>query len=350
LWQNYISKPLTTADEYTTVSISPSSRQIAFTRDKALLVINMDGTDERVLVNREDMNALFDESMKYFYYCDWMNETYLVFYTFVDGEIGRSSRNDLYLVNVQTGEWQTIFAPGTGGMVYVSPDGVHIAVVSQTSIRLMHYDGSNQRTVLTYEHVLYATDVPWYPNMVWSADSRSLIVSVSSANAPNNPLEPATIWRIPVEGTPTIIAQTTRDLNPLFSPDFSQYVALSNTYGLYVFDINGANEQLYTDSHVYWMDWLPDSSGFVYYDGTIMVGRVGEPPLPLSTVDIPGDISWPRIAWIDPIHYILHLEMISTDHQQFWTDLWFGTVGGVAIPVIKMDRLADKESFDFVRE
>jgi len=359
LWQNYVSTPLTIADERTTISISPDGNEIAFSRSQSLLVINTDGTGERVLVSREDLEEHipvepeFDPFLIDF---QWIPDPrFLLLNTRYWGGPVEATREDLYLVDVQTGDWRALFTPGTGGEVYLSPDGEHIAVVSHTSIRLMDYDGSNRRTALTFEHVLYATDVPWYPEIFWEAGSASLLAVVQSVNSPADPSEPAMIWRIPLDGTPIIIAQTNRNLDPIFSPDLSRYSFIERVcenqrchYELFTADLNGSNEQVYYvgSSVIYFVEWLQDSSGFVFRDSagnTILIGNVGEPPRPLSFVEFPENIDSTSLNWIDSIHYIY---WIYTREIQ----IWLGTVDGFAQPIINIDTPGYNGNFDFTRE
>jgi hypothetical protein len=357
LWQNYNSIQLTTVDQYTTVSISPSGKQIAFTRNRSLLVINIDGTDERILVAREDMDPYLDENSSYIFFSEWSakEDKYLIFYTIDEGGPSWYPSEDLYLVNVQAGEWQTIFVPWTGGKVLVSPDREHLAVVSHTSIRLMDFNGTNQRTVLTYEHVLYPTDVPWYPETLWSPDSKSLLVVVPSVNSPNDPKAPTTIWRITLQGSRTVIMQSRGDFSPIFSPDFSRYIEIKS-FGknqtwhdeLFIGNITGSVDQPYYigSSAIYFVEWLPDSTGFIFRDlanDAILVGRFNELPRSLSLTNFPDRINSTSLSWIDSSHYIYD---IYTEYDQ----IWLGTVDGISQPIIEIDSPSFLVFFDFVNE
>ncbi len=145
-------------------------------------------------------------------------------------------------------------------------------------------DGSNQRTVLTFEPYKFEY-YPYFPQPFWSEDSQSLIIETQSINPaltpvisdypPNEPL--VNVWLIPVIGTPQKILQTTKYHDLYYSSDLSKFlyvkqVAEDKPTELHMANKDGSKDQiLYTSTKVNenyrdisFYDWSPDSKSIIF--------------------------------------------------------------------------------------
>jgi hypothetical protein len=285
VWENGHGRAITPAGLYTLLSFSPDGKMIVFTRSGKLLSISSDGTNERVLIDSRDLSIIAPHDPDNSIELIWIpNTPYLMITTWQEWDITRDSNNDLYLYNFNTGKWKTIFQPGAGGRIDVSPNGEYVAVVTQEKMLLMKSDGSNQHTAITFESYKFLY-YPYFPQPYWSEDSQSLIIETQSINPtltpdtshirPNEPL--VKVWLIPVIGTPSKILETTKYYDLYYSPDLAKFVyvnqaAEDKSAELHIANKDGSDDQiLYTTTKegeyyrdIYFHDWSPDSKSIAF--------------------------------------------------------------------------------------
>ncbi len=222
--------PLTKDGGVGNVKISDDGEIVAFTRGDGLWMVKSDGTDERHLVSADEFTAMesreagFEVALNRF---DWVPGTHvLAFNTRLRTEIGLILNDDLHLVNADTLERTDLLPPGEGGEFHYSPDGRQVAVVTRGTISLMNADGSNQREAFTYTPVSTHSEVAYYAEPVWAANSDSLRVAIPPADPIIQPSPPTSVWHILPNGTPARMWNiATGQMKPsVISPDL-RYVA-----------------------------------------------------------------------------------------------------------------------------
>ena len=272
VWENGQVRSLTRVDTRTVLSFSNNGREIAFTRDGQLLVIENSGVSERVVIDADNMNVITSGDQENQVVFTWLpdNEALLVS-SRDDSDLIPTHRQDLYLVNADTGEILTLFHAGEGGLAYPSPDGDWIAVASEERILLMKSDGSRASTVLVYNPTK-SGGLPYIPRLSWGEDSRSLLAEIMSE-------ESMTIWRIPVQGTAWAELTTSSYKGLSFSPDHSKFAyvlekgdLVDSPVELHIADLDGSDDEtvysaVKTDySGIAFRSWSPDSGSVLFTD------------------------------------------------------------------------------------
>ena len=329
VWENGNTKAITQIGLYTVLSFSPNGKMIVFTRNGVLYSINSDGTNERVLINSKDLGIIAPHDPDNSIELIWLpNTPYLMITTWQEWDITRNSNNDLYIYDFSTETWKTIFNPGQGGRISVSPNGEYVAVVSQEKIILMNSDGSNQHTLLTFEPYKFEY-YPYFPQPYWSVDSQSLIIETQSINPaltpdtsripPSKPL--VKVWLTDVNGTHQKIFQTTQYYDLYYSPDLSEFLYTKKVEGnkpteLHIANKDGSKDRIlytstkedenYRDIHLY--DWSPDSKSIIFDELddklTWMDFRNGS----IKNLSLPskGPPYQTGLLWLDSLHLVAY--------------------------------------------
>ncbi len=314
LWQGGTAVALTAADEDTKARLSDDGEMVAFSRQRELWAISADGSDERLLLGVSDLEALGTENSELAVdEFDWVPDSHhLLFNTaLITQEVYRPT-DDLYSVNVDTSQWRLLLPAGEGGWGFkFSPDGKYVALMTPEQISVANLDGTNRRTLLTYEQMYTYSGGSLYADPVWSPNSDALMVDIR----PQDPLgedagEPVEIWYLPLqEGEATLVAEV--DASPFFhgvyiSPDLTR-LAFAQTAAndgqpadFYTSQIDGTDRELFYKGVGGFESWHPDSNRFLYWQGEqrdLFLGQVGSrEPLFLTDLDIVS------VAWIDSEH------------------------------------------------
>ncbi len=312
LWGNGEAIPLTSANPDTPLAFSADGDQIAFIRDGELLIIDSDGTDERVLISSQEMASLVPQNPAQLIRFSWVpGKPLLLVSTLNDSGIGLQPNQDLYLLDADTGEIMFIFTAGQGGITYPSPDGDWLVVVSQEHVILMKSDGSEQRTALSYAPY-QSGYFPYIPKPYWGGDSRSLLLEVRTEAA-------ATVWRIPVEGAPSPAFEMISARGLSFSPDLSRFAyvlddgMLDSPIELHIADSDGMNDMAYvrTTHEDYtslgFLGWAPDSQSFLFTDtdGNINLMKVGESEAQAVRIPSIEPFRAMKIVWLDADQFVI---------------------------------------------
>ena len=145
------------------VRLAPDEQRVAFTREGALWVV--DDTGETMLFDAE---AAFEMEGAQFAIdqFEWLDETTLLFNTFFFSEFGGSENDDLYQVDLTSGE-VTALAPG--GRFTIAPDGESVAVVVPglygEDAGSIHILDSGQ--VFSFDAVATAAEYRFFPRPQW---------------------------------------------------------------------------------------------------------------------------------------------------------------------------------------
>lgn len=276
--------------------------------------VNSDGSNLRRLVTAADVNALAplgDALWAEPFHWQFVPGTHtLAFNTrFQYQGPGLDIRDDLRLLNVDTGDLSTLYDPGQAGMFYYSPDGGQIALVKPGEVDLVNADGSNRREdVLVHPFVNTASEYAFYAIPRWHADGSQLSVVIPSAE-PFWDDPSMSVWTIPTDGSgaslessfPTDMALFNSD--ELLSPDFTKVAYLErfgepsdNTWELHIANPDGSGDTIFRSGHLGFVSWNPDSNWFAFReDSEYFLGQVGGGgPWPLA--DTPPAF---EMAWID---------------------------------------------------
>jgi Tol biopolymer transport system component len=188
---------------------------------------------------------------------------------------GLALNYDLWQIDAQTGQKSQTLGSGEGGMFFLSPDGQQLALSRPTRMDLINLDGSNRRSaVLNFAAVITYSEYMYHPAPVWAPDSSYLRVIIPAEDPLAVPLEPASLYRIPLDGSQAV-PEGTIPLAALtqaqYSPDL-QHIAYLTSLGqnnreLRIAAANGATERVTASGEVGFLSWAPDSNGFAYYSG-----------------------------------------------------------------------------------
>ena len=274
------------------VNLSEDGQWIAFTRttpdfsETSLWAIAFDGSSEHLLVSHADFQAmpLHPDTDP-----DWVESIFPTIIQFVPNSHtvafmtapqfegpGFFDNKDLWLVDVVTAARSNLIPAGSGGQYTYSPDGSQIALVTPTDISLINADGSNRRSsVLTYPAVLTYSEFAYHAMPLWAQDGSFLRVSIPYSDSLGDPSQPATLYQMPVDGSPAYMLGTvlTAPLNyASYSPDlskiaYSQQVgsASDNIYSVQIANYDGSASGEVARGNYSFGAWAPDSSHYAYY-------------------------------------------------------------------------------------
>lgn len=224
---------------------------------------------------------------------------------------GLAKFDDLFSLDLDTGELTPLLPPGSGGDFWFSPDGERLALVRPDSLGLVRSDGGEpQLRAFRYPPVITYSEHAFYPMPVWSPDS-SLVQMIIPSEDPFASRSEGEIWRIPVSGgPPQFVRQLNGDffrpqaLAPLISPNLA-WLAFRRpgaTFGesqLVIASMLDGGDQVYDRGVIQWAGWGPDSLHFVYTkDGetALQLGRLGAEPQLLA--------EGTRLRWLDAHRYL----------------------------------------------
>ena len=337
-------RALTSAGEVTALEISDDGEVVAFTREIELWAVNSDGSDERRLIDIEDIAAMVergDPGVRVYRF-EWVPGTHVVaFNTRLQLEVGLALNDDLRLVDADTLEQRVLLPRGEGGEFHYSPDGRQIAIVRSGTIGLVDADGGNQREALTYTPPATYSEFRYYARPVWAADSSSLRVVIPPVDPLAQPPQLASIWHLRTDGWPArligSIAARAIDWRA-FSPDLSHVAYLeqvedappgSREGGLLITDLDDGETITYTAqaSDVY--GWSPDSSHFSFMTDSELpqaqIGQLGSDPIP--AYEEPGVVAI-DVRWIDAERYLF--TTITAEGRS----ILLGEIGGSSTVVV----------------
>ena len=309
-------RKIVSTGDVTEARISPDGNLVVFVRtfnylNFSMWLINADGTNERVLIPLEKFDAMKnspDALGAQPYVWDWVPGTRQLAIGSSpthDGP-GMMVNDDLWYVNVDTGELKQMLAPGQGGVFYFSPDGKQIALVTPKTISLVNTDGTNRRqSALEYPLVSTYSEYQYYATPKWSSDSTFLRAAILPQEPLAVPRQKTSIWDIPTDGSPARMIGVVTSvplLGPELSPDLNHiaYVvehgaSTDNQRELHIAVSDNSGDTTYQTGQLDFMGWAPDSNRFIFSSGSdnkAKLGQIGQAAVAFSDVDPVAAVSW----------------------------------------------------------
>jgi len=293
-----------------------------------LWVIRPDGSELQRLVGSDDLKVLNgDEVSLLINDIGWIPDRHEVLFNtdkVVDGPPGSWPNFDLYTLNLSRHVTQ-IAKPGQGGRFIRSPDGSHIALVSDSRIGLFNLKTNQQRTLLEFRPLEIPSELYYVPNVIWDPDGNFIMTSIPPHNVYYSSYngEPEEVWRLFVGGQAEVIAQLRPQKEVAISPD-TQHLFYINEYCdgrqrmlyagrqrmLYVRDLTSADDYPLICG-VGLPQWTPDSEHFIYKQGYWQLGNIKTTvSLPLDFLNVPTEPNVyvsPQLTWIDQKYFLLVL-------------------------------------------
>jgi len=336
--------PLSQLTGVDSVDISDDGQMVAYIRHDSfdqpgeLRVVNYNATGDRSLLTSAQVGALeplpAGASNVDLYQVKWIPGSHNLLVStqvhYMGPGLGRS--DDLFLVNAETGALSVIFAAGTGGEVWPSPDGTKMAISRSSYVSLCNIDGSGMHaSVFTFTDIITYSEYSYYPPVVWSPDSTHFGVIIASSD----PLAPATTGSIWTVDAATGAATLQSTLNGTFflpvgvlSPTLAKvgYIvktAVPNVEDSYVSNLDGSSALHLATGNTAVESFSPDGQYFVYHIGgptTKYAGSLGG-----GTVLIPGSVM--RLQWFNNTRFVYAMGTIVGG----WTLQIGDTAGGSAL-------------------
>jgi hypothetical protein len=356
-------KQITTAGQVITLDLSDDGQVVMFLREPEdagveMWAINSNGSDEHLLLSAEEMDALKADPASREVRPGgfaWVPDTHAIAYSLYDdfGSPDALFHRDLRLVNADTGEKSVLLDEGHSGDTFLySPDGTQIALITPTSISLINADGSNRRNdVHTYAGTT-VRGLDYLPSPQWTPDSRLLRVLIPTTDADSEVPEGSSkqIWEIPADGSAARQIHTLENANlsPMLSPD-SEWVAwsaylegpITEHDKLHISRVDGSQDSTFEgEGAISFYNWAPDSQHFAFVIGEppALLGRVGQPPVPLSDMDVLQ--YYP--TWIDGTRFFIYAR--NGDN----IELRIGTAGGSSTLIMRITEYIGRSSIDVV--
>ncbi len=244
--------------------------------------------------------------------------------------------NDLWLLNIDTGQLNARIPAGQGGRPVFSPDGEKIALVTPSSISIIKTDGSNYISqALTYNPVNTYTGVDYYPLPYWAPDSSHLLAIIPPVNSLTIPLQDTSIWDVPLDGSVAeLVMQVTTYplLWPVISPDLTTLAyqtPIPENPGIPITHLTlrmmeTSSDSVYYTDQIQFLSWSPDSMHFIFtasqgWVDTILGNKFDLP------VSIPGQNATDKVLWVDDSQFVffsrteisweLHLANTNLDNK-----------------------------------
>ncbi|MCB8942440.1 MAG: hypothetical protein H6658_01565 [Ardenticatenaceae bacterium] len=282
------------------VFIAPDGRRVAYVRGAAgrneLHVVNLDGRDDRLLVDSEGLpiqtsevgfSAIIDQ-------VQWLPDgSGLLFNTaqFASGFGGASSQEDLWRVTLGGEPTQLLPFYQGGGLFLVLPTG-EVILSKRDAIEKVNADGSNRLRLVTFDFINTASEYIYYPLLQLARDGSTVYTAVPSAE-PFGPDAFTRLWRIAGDGAEQIgRLPNTILFHPVqWSANGSRlgYAAYAGNVpaAMVLAEGDGDNAEVYdTADQMSFLGWSGDGQRFLYVTLTaVAVGQVGSDPV---TVPIPA--------------------------------------------------------------
>jgi len=289
-----------------------------------LWVARTNGSEIKRLVGSDDLMALMGKKvlMDYFSWLPGQHEILFNTEEIIDGPPGSWPLFDLYSVDL-AGQITQLIEPGDAGRFVPSPDGGHVALVTDSRIKVFDLENGKQRTLLEFEPVEVQMDGGLRtPKVVWDPYGQFVMTSILPKNLYYQDKyagEPIQVWRLFVNGQVELIAE----LQPFipatgiaFSPNLQYFFYLNNSCidgmgMLYVYNLATAEE--YPLLCVWNLpQWAPDSEHFIYeLDGLRQLGSISDKTnQPLDVLNVPTDPNVqasPQLIWMNAEFFLLVL-------------------------------------------
>ncbi len=212
--------------------LAPDAAHVMYQQDGELGLAAIDGSPHRLVMpasfgTAQDISRLILSA-------GWLDAHTILLNTYRFSPkmlVKQQFADDLWRIDINTGQLIRLLNDGQGGAFTISPDGKSIAVVragnyadqTQGSISVLDADGKNAKALFTFPFVNTAASYQFYAAPKWSADSRSLLVAIPDPNLvyAMTDIPPTVLWQIGLDGTKTRLGEVHADFFslPEFSPD-----------------------------------------------------------------------------------------------------------------------------------
>lgn len=302
--------------------IAPDGRTVAFTLldpatgQNELHVVNLDGSNDRVLARSADIPAVPGATelpgaatgnlSVQILQVEWLSDARtLLFNSGIINNAGFSpgSHSDLWSVTLD-GVVTERLAAGRGEPRFVLSAQDRVLMSGAEEILRANADGSGLESVATFPPV-NLIEALYYPDVQWVAGGNSAFTAVSGtvdAAAPANVA--ATLWRIPASGAAEEIGEldTSVIANPArWSNDGNRLAYIRRGFEstrdeLVIADANGANGVAYLDGQQFrFLGWSPNNEDFTFGSPEFYAaGRVGASPtrFPIASGQVAVQVEW----------------------------------------------------------
>ena len=212
LWEEERGTPqqITSTGDARDFTFSDDSQVVALVRavtldESELWAIDSDGGDLRRLLSIAQLEVLAPKPQAVGFeiaLLGWIDQSHSVRVQLSPHQegIGHVEPYGEWAVDADTGALSRYISPETPPPGLVSPDGQHVAIVTETSLSLMRADGSGRRDdIVTYPFIGLG-DYAFIPLNRWSPNSQFLLAIIPTPGDPFAPGASFTTWLIPLEG------------------------------------------------------------------------------------------------------------------------------------------------------
>jgi|GEM_PF-1176544 len=288
--------------------LHPQGKWVAFLRDGHLWVVSRDGDDERALTTGDTFaghslpgGAAIEALGFRPYHFAWLPGSDLLLFNtspILEGP-GLLLSDDLWQVDVASGEVTNLLPAGAGGTFTLSPGGRQLVLVRPDVIEVADVDGGNRRRLLSYEPVLTYSEYRYYATPVWSPDGTALRVAIPPADPLADLAQGTAIWHLSLSGTPARLlgeipaSPLPPGANIALAPDLGSVAFLrAREEGSGVFDLllaplgdSVGDPAVYAEDVETIDGWSPDGATFLFtpaFNGTprLLLGRPGSAAQP----------------------------------------------------------------------
>lgn len=228
---------------------------------------------------------------------------------------------DLYSLDL-SGHVTRLAKPGQGGRFFPSPDGFHVALVTNARISVLDLESHQQRTLLEFTPVEKGCECLYLPEVVWDPAGQFVLTSILPQKFYYPEAykgEPMQVWRLWVDGQAELITEI-KPFGPApgiaVSPN-TQYFAYLKDFcpdgmGKLYLHILASGEETSLTCAWYLPHWLPDSERFTYKSewlwqlGSIS-GNIGQPVDIMNVPIDPNVVGSPQLTWMDNEYSLLLL-------------------------------------------
>ena len=301
---------LTTTRDAIAPYLSPDGRRVAYLHgDNGLptglsLVDFSDGKVHDLVIPKNLSTGINDPLL--ISQLGWLDHSSLYLNTAQNTSFGQDRRDDLWRINIQTGEVTLLLPPGEGGAFSISPNQKWIAVISAGTydhgaahIRLIDAATGSLQEILSFPAVSTGSEYRFYPQVFWEADSRAFRAAIPDKDLiydeVNSP--PVVLWHFGVDGSSEKIGSVSASFFglPSWSDDGNHLAYLrragevtNNQFDLFLADGDGDNPVKYASGEAGSFGfpiWIPNSMQFIYAQGepgTYWLGSLDVQPVRLA--------------------------------------------------------------------
>lgn len=286
LWQDGSSTPRQLDDSAVVKYglLSDDGSQAAYVRmpefsQYSIWLINTDGTDKKELVSYTQLLEI-SASPGSCTECttpwdlQWLPGRKVLSFTMAWAGRGIAISGEIFQVDAASGALTKVISKSHGGFAYYSPDGKYMAAVSSEVIHLVDMKNTQSiQTMLSYPQVITLSDMEYYPQIRWSADSNSFMTIIIGKDQPSWESIDAQIWQVAIDGSQPVQVGKLDDVSG-FSWDLSpvsSYVVYQKWSGtaqnpvneLHFASVDGTNDKLIQSA--WFISHHPDSNHFIFF-------------------------------------------------------------------------------------